>query len=282
MKGKDMLYIGNHTSSSKGYAAMGRQIVKNGGNTFAFFTRNPRGGNAKAIDPADVARFLEIATEHEFGKIVAHAPYTLNACAAKENLRDFARETFADDLNRMEATPGNYYNFHPGSHVGQGMEVGIQKIADVLNAVLTEEQSTTVLLETMAGKGSEVGSRFEELHAIMELVEKRDKLGICLDTCHVWDAGYDIVNDLDGVLKEFDQIIGLEHLKAIHLNDSLNALGSHKDRHARIGEGQIGLDALVRVIRHPALDGRPVILETPNDDEGWTREIALLREKYAE
>lgn len=282
MKGKDMLYIGNHTSSSKGYAAMGRQIVKNGGNTFAFFTRNPRGGNAKAIDPADVAKFLEISTEHEFGKIVAHAPYTLNACAAKENLRDFARETFADDLNRMEATPGNYYNFHPGSHVGQGMEVGIQKIADVLNAVLTEEQSTTVLLETMAGKGSEVGSRFEELHAIMELVEKRDKLGICLDTCHVWDAGYDIVNDLDGVLKEFDQIIGLEHLKAIHLNDSLNALGSHKDRHARIGEGQIGLDALVRVIRHPALDGRPVILETPNDDEGWTREIALLREKYAE
>nr|WP_295278431.1 deoxyribonuclease IV [uncultured Blautia sp.] len=277
-----MLYIGNHTSSSKGYAAMGRQIVKNGGNTFAFFTRNPRGGNAKAIDPADVAKFLEISTEHEFGKIVAHAPYTLNACAAKENLRDFARETFADDLNRMEATPGNYYNFHPGSHVGQGMEVGIQKIADVLNAVLTEEQSTTVLLETMAGKGSEVGSRFEELHAIMELVEKRDKLGICLDTCHVWDAGYDIVNDLDGVLKEFDQVIGLEHLKAIHLNDSLNALGSHKDRHARIGEGQIGLDALVRVIRHPALDDRPVILETPNDDEGWTREIALLREKYAE
>ena len=282
MKGKDMLYIGNHTSSSKGYAAMGRQIVKNGGNTFAFFTRNPRGGNAKAIDPADVAKFLEIATEHEFGKIVAHAPYTLNACAAKENLRDFARETFADDLNRMEATPGNYYNFHPGSHVGQGMEVGIQKIADVLNAVLTEEQSTTVLLETMAGKGSEVGSRFEELRAIMELVEKRDKLGICLDTCHVWDAGYDIVNDLDGVLKEFDQVIGLEHLKAIHLNDSLNALGSHKDRHARIGEGQIGLDALVHVIRHPALDGRPIILETPNDDEGWTREIALLREKYAE
>ena len=282
MKGKDMLYIGNHTSSSKGYAAMGRQIVKNGGNTFAFFTRNPRGGNAKAIDPADVAKFLEIATEHEFGKIVAHAPYTLNACAAKENLRDFARETFADDLNRMEATPGNYYNFHPGSHVGQGMEVGIQKIADVLNAVLTEEQSTTVLLETMAGKGSEVGSRFEELRAIMELVKKRDKLGICLDTCHVWDAGYDIVNDLDGVLEEFDQVIGLEHLKAIHLNDSLNALGSHKDRHARIGEGQIGLDALVRVIRHPALDGRPVILETPNDDEGWTREIALLREKYAE
>ncbi len=277
-----MLYIGNHTSSSKGYAAMGRQTVKNGGNTFAFFTRNPRGGNAKAIDPADVAKFLEIAREHEFGKIVAHAPYTLNACAAKENLRDFARETFADDLKRMEVTPGNYYNFHPGSHVGQGIEAGIQKIAEVLNAVLTEEQTTTVLLETMSGKGSEVGSHFQELRTIMDRVEKRDKLGVCLDTCHVWDGGYDIVNDLDGVLTEFDRIIGLEHLKAIHLNDSLNALGSHKDRHAKIGEGQIGLDALVRVIRHPALDGKPFILETPNDDEGWTREIALLREKYSE
>ena len=277
-----MLYIGNHTSSSKGYAAMGRQIVKNGGNTFAFFTRNPRGGNAKAIDPADVAKFQEIAREHEFGKIVAHAPYTLNACAAKENLRDFARNTFSDDLKRMEATPGNYYNFHPGSHVRQGIEVGIQKIAEVLNAVLTEEQTTTVLLETMAGKGSEVGSHFQELRAIMDLVEKRDKLGICLDTCHVWDGGYDIVNDLDGVLTEFDRIIGLDHLKAIHLNDSLNPLGSHKDRHARIGEGQMGLDALVRVIRHPALEGKPFILETPNDDEGWTREIALLRERYSE
>ena len=277
-----MLYIGNHTSSSKGYAAMGRQIVKNGGNTFAFFTRNPRGGNAKAIDPADVAKFQEIAREHEFGKIVAHAPYTLNACAAKENLRDFARNTFSDDLKRMEATPGNYYNFHPGSHVGQGIEVGIQKIAEVLNAVLTEEQTTTVLLETMAGKGSEVGSHFQELRAIMDIVEKRDKLGICLDTCHVWDGGYDIVNNLDGVLTEFDRIIGLDHLKAIHLNDSLNPLGSHKDRHARIGEGQIGLDALVRVIRHPALEGKPFILETPNDDEGWTREIALLRERYSE
>lgn len=277
-----MLYIGNHTSSSKGYAAMGRQIVKNGGNTFAFFTRNPRGGNAKAIDPADVAKFQEIAREHEFGKIVAHAPYTLNACAAKENLRDFARNTFLDDLRRMEATPGNYYNFHPGSHVGQGIEAGIQKIAEVLNAVLTEDQTTTVLLETMSGKGSEVGSHFQELRAIMDLVEKRDKLGICLDTCHVWDGGYDIVNDLDGVLTEFDRIIGLDHLKAIHLNDSLNPLGSHKDRHARIGEGQIGLDALVRVIRHPALDGKPFILETPNDDEGWTREIALLRERYSE
>ena len=277
-----MLRIGCHLSSSKGYQAMGKEAEKIGAGTFQFFTRNPRGGNAKAIDPADVAKFQEIAREHEFGKIVAHAPYTLNACAAKENLRDFARNTFLDDLRRMEATPGNYYNFHPGSHVGQGIEAGIQKIAEVLNAVLTEEQTTTVLLETMAGKGSEVGSHFQELRAIMDLVEKRDKLGICLDTCHVWDGGYDIVNDLDGVLTEFDRIIGLDHLKAIHLNDSLNPLGSHKDRHARIGEGQIGLDALVRVIRHPALDGKPFILETPNDDEGWTREIALLRERYSE
>ena len=277
-----MLYIGNHTSSSRGYLAMGKQMLANGGNTFAFFTRNPRGGNAKAIDPADVAKFQEIAREHEFGKIVAHAPYTLNACAAKENLRDFARNTFSDDLKRMEATPGNYYNFHPGSHVGQGIEVGIQKIAEVLNAVLTEEQTTTVLLETMAGKGSEVGSHFQELRAIMDLVEKRDKLGICLDTCHVWDGGYDIINDLDGVLTEFDRIIGLDHLKAIHLNDSLNPLGSHKDRHARIGEGEIGLEALVRVINHPATKGVPFILETPNDDEGWAREIALLRKEYEE
>ena len=273
-----MLYIGNHTSSSKGYAAMGRQIVKNGGNTFAFFTRNPRGGNAKAIDPADVAKFQEIAREHEFGKIVAHAPYTLNACAAKENLRDFARETFADDLKRMEATPGNYYNFHPGSHVGQGIEVGIQKIAEVLNAVLTEDQTTTVLLETMSGKGSEVGSHFQELRAIMDLVEKRDKLGICLDTCHVWDGGYDIVNDLDDVLNEFDRVIGLDRLKAVHFNDSMNDCGSHKDRHAKIGEGKIGAEAMRRVALHPLLEGRPFILETPNDDEGYRREIQMVRE----
>lgn len=277
-----MLYIGNHTTSSKGYAAMGRQMVKNGGNTFAFFTRNPRGGNAKEIDPEDVKKYLEIAGEQHFGKIVAHAPYTLNACAAKENLRVFARETMADDLRRMEATPGNYYNFHPGSLVGQGMETGIEKIAEILNDVLTDEQTTTVLLETMAGKGSEVGGKFEEIQAIMDLVEKKDKIGVCLDTCHVWDGGYDIVNDLDGVLEEFDRCIGLSNLKAIHLNDSQNGLGSHKDRHAKIGEGQIGLDALVRVVRHPALEGRPFILETPNDDEGWAREIALLRKMYEE
>lgn len=277
-----MLYIGNHASSSKGYAAMGRQMVKNGGNTLAFFTRNPRGGKAKELDLKDVEKFLAIAEANHFGKIVAHAPYTMNACAAKEDLRDFAREIMADDMKRMEATPGNYYNFHPGSHVGQGVEIGIQKIAEILNDVLTEEQSTIVLLETMAGKGSEVGGRFEEIRAIINLVEKKEKLGVCLDTCHVWDAGYDIVNHLDEVLEEFDRVIGLSNLKAIHLNDSMNGLGSHKDRHAKIGEGEIGLEALSAVTRHPALKGIPFILETPNDDAGWTEEIALLREKYGE
>lgn len=277
-----MLYIGNHASSSKGYAAMGRQMVKNGGNTLAFFTRNPRGGKAKELNLKDVEKFLAIAEENHFGKIVAHAPYTMNACAAKEDLRDFAREIMSDDMKRMEATPGNYYNFHPGSHVGQGVEIGIQKIAEILNDVLTEEQSTIVLLETMAGKGSEVGGRFEEIRAIINLVEKKEKLGVCLDTCHVWDAGYDIVNHLDEVLEEFDRIIGLSNLKAIHLNDSMNGLGSHKDRHAKIGEGEIGLEALSAVTRHPALKGIPFILETPNDDAGWTEEIALLREKYGE
>lgn len=277
-----MLYIGNHTTSSKGYAAMGRQMIKNGGNTFAFFTRNPRGGKAKNIDEKDVAKFLELSKENGFGKIVAHAPYTMNCAAAREDLRDFARENMKDDLKRMEYTPGNYYNFHPGSHVGQGSEVGIAKIAETLNDVLTEEQSTTVLLETMAGKGSEVGRSFQEIRAIMDLVDRKEKLGVCLDTCHVWDGGYDIVGNLDGVLKEFDEVIGLERLKAVHLNDSMNGLGSHKDRHAPIGEGCIGLEALVRVISHPALKGIPFILETPNDDEGWTKEIALLREKYQE
>ena len=275
-----VLYIGNHTSSSKGYAAMARQIIKNGGNTFAFFTRNPRGGKAKAIDETDIQNFLVLAQENHFGKIVAHAPYTLNACAAKEELRTFARETFADDLRRMEYTPGNYYNFHPGSHVGQGSEIGIQKIAEILNDVLTEEQTTTVLLETMSGKGTEVGRNFEELRKILNLVEKKSKMGICLDTCHVWDGGYDIVHDLDGVLNDFDHIIGLERLKAIHLNDSLNDCGSHKDRHARIGEGKIGMEALVRIIKHPALREIPFILETPNDDSGWTEEVHVLKEAF--
>ena len=275
-----VLYIGNHTSSSKGYTAMARQIIKNGGNTFAFFTRNPRGGKAKAIDETDIQNFLVLAQENHFGKIVAHAPYTLNACAAKEELRTFACETFADDLRRMEYTPGNYYNFHPGSHVGQGSEIGIQKIAEILNDVLTEEQTTTVLLETMSGKGTEVGRNFEELRKILNLVEKKSKIGICLDTCHVWDGGYDIVHDLDGVLNDFDHIIGLERLKAIHLNDSLNDCGSHKDRHARIGEGKIGMEALVRIIKHPALREIPFILETPNDDSGWTEEVHVLKEAF--
>ena len=275
-----VLSIGNHTSSSKGYAAMARQIIKNEGNTFAFFTRNPRGGKAKAIDETDIQNFLVLAQENHFGKIVAHAPYTLNACAAKEELRTFARETFADDLRRMEYTPGNYYNFHPGSHVGQGSEIGIQKIAEILNDVLTEEQTTTVLLETMSGKGTEVGRNFEELRKILNLVEKKSKMGICLDTCHVWDGGYDIVHDLDGVLNDFDHIIGLERLKAIHLNDSLNDCGSHKDRHARIGEGKIGMEALVRIIKHPVLREIPFILETPNDDSGWTEEIHVLKEAF--
>ena len=275
-----MLYIGNHTSSSKGYLAMGKQMLANGGNTFAFFTRNPRGGKAKEIDPQDVQAFLKLEQENHFGKLVAHAPYTMNCCAAKENLREFARETMVDDLKRLELTPGNYYNFHPGSHVGQGAETGIAKIAEILNEVLTKEQNTTVLLETMSGKGSEVGRNFQELRQIIDQVELKEKLGVCLDTCHVWDGGYDIVSDLDGVFTEFDQIIGLDRLKAIHLNDSMNGLGSHKDRHARIGEGEIGLEALVRVINHPATKGVPFILETPNDDEGWAREIALLRKEY--
>lgn len=275
-----MLVLGNHTTSSKGYEVMARQMIRNGGNTFAFFTRNPRGGKAREISQSDVDKFLDLSVEHHFGKIVAHAPYTMNCCAAREDLRTFARDIMADDMRRMEFTPGNYYNFHPGSHVGQGTEIGIHKIAEILNEVLTEEQTTTVLLETMSGKGSEVGATFEELREILDRVEKKDKLGICLDTCHVWDGGYDIAGNLDGVLNEFDRIIGLSRLKAVHLNDSMNGLGSHKDRHARIGEGRIGLEALVNVICHPALNGIPFILETPNDDEGWKREITLLRERY--
>ena len=275
-----MLVLGNHTTSSKGYEVMARQMIRNGGNTFAFFTRNPRGGKAREISQSDVDKFLDLSGEHHFGKIVAHAPYTMNCCAAREDLRTFARDIMADDMRRMEFTPGNYYNFHPGSHVGQGTETGIHKIAEILNEVLTEEQTTTVLLETMSGKGSEVGATFEELREILDRVEKKDKLGICLDTCHVWDGGYDIAGNLDGVLNEFDRIIGHSRLKAVHLNDSMNGLGSHKDRHARIGEGRIGLEALVNVICHPALNGIPFILETPNDDEGWKREITLLRERY--
>lgn len=273
----DML-IGNHLSASKGYAAMGKAALALDANTFAFFTRNPRGGKAKEIDEKDVEKFLNFAKEHEFGKIVAHAPYTMNLCAAKEDVRSFSKEMLLDDLKRMKYTPYNYYNFHPGSHVGQGAEKGIALIAEALNEALKPEQTTTVLLETMAGKGTEVGRTFEELREILDRVELNDKMGVCLDTCHVWDGGYDIVNDLDGVLNEFDRVIGLDRLKAVHFNDSMNDCGSHKDRHAKIGEGKIGAEAMRRVALHPLLEGRPFILETPNDDEGYRREIQMVRE----
>ena len=276
------MQIGSHISSAKGYEAMGKQALKLGASTFAFFTRNPRGGSAKAVNEADVQRFLELWKEKGYGKIVAHAPYTLNACSDKAQVRRFAREAFAEDLARMEYMPGNYYNFHPGSHVGQGEETGVRLIAELLNECLREDMTTTVLLETMAGKGSEIGRSFEELREILDCVRLSDKIGVCLDTCHVWDAGYDIVNDLESVLREFDRVVGLNRLKAVHINDSINTLGSHKDRHARIGEGQIGTEAFVRIINHPALRELPFILETPNDDAGWTKEIAMLREKYQE
>ena len=273
-----MLTIGCHLSSSKGYLAMGKEAVKIDANTFQFFTRNPRGTKAKAIDENDVERFLAFAKENGIEQILAHAPYTLNACSADEHLRELARDTMADDLRRMEYTPGNCYNFHPGSHVGQGAEVGIAFIADMLNQILKPEQRTTVLLETMSGKGSEVGREFEELREILDRVECKERMGVCLDTCHVWDGGYDIVNDLDGVIGTFDRIIGLEKLKAIHLNDSLNPLGAHKDRHAKIGEGCIGEEALKRVVTHPALKDLPFYLETPNELPGYAREIAVMRE----
>lgn len=278
MKGvKAMFYIGCHLSASDGFLAMGRTALSIGANTFQFFTRNPRGSKAKAIDPADVAAFLALAAENEFGTLVAHAPYTINPCSKDEHTREFARMTLADDLKRMEHLPGNVYNFHPGSHTGQGMETGIAQIAETLNAILTPDIHTTVLLETMSGKGSEVGSRFEELREIIDRVVLSDKLGVCLDTCHVSDAGYDIADDLDGVLTEFDRVIGLERLKAVHINDSLNPRGAHKDRHACIGEGCLGAEALGRVVRHPALQGLPFVLETPNELAGYAREIALLK-----
>lgn len=277
-----MLTIGCHLSSSKGYLAMGKDAVKIDANTFQFFTRNPRGGNAKAIVPSDVEAYLSFAKEHHIGRILAHAPYTLNACSADEHLREFARNTMADDLLRMEYTPGNCYNFHPGSHVKQGAETGIAYIADMLNQILKPEQTTTVLLETMAGKGSEVGRNFEELREILDRVALKDHMGVCLDTCHVWDGGYDIVNHLDEVLTEFDRVIGLDRLKAVHLNDSQNPLGAHKDRHAKIGEGKIGKDALIRVINHPALKHLPFYLETPNELPGYAAEIALLRDNYSD
>lgn len=272
-----MFYIGCHLSCSRGFTAMERDAERIGATTFQFFTRNPRGSSVKALDLEDIREFLKRKEEKGLGTLVAHAPYTLNACSADEKVREFARNTMADDLERLEHTPGNVYNFHPGSHVKQGTETGIRLIAETLNAILKPEQSTIVLLETMAGKGSEVGSRFEELREILDRVELSEKMGVCLDTCHVWDGGYDIAGDLDGVLTEFDRIVGLSRLKAVHLNDSMNPLGARKDRHARIGEGHIGLDALVRVVNHPALRELPFCLETPNDLEGYKREIGLLR-----
>lgn len=273
-----MLTIGCHLSISQGFEAIGKEALSINANTFQFFTRNPRGGKARKIEKADADALLKIMEENKFGKIVAHAPYTLNACSSNESTRQFAYEAMLDDLNRMEYTPNQLYNFHPGSHTGQGVETGIEQISSLLNRVLFPEMTTTVLLETMAGKGSEVGSKFEELRAIIDRVELNDKLGVCLDTCHVFDAGYDVVNDLDGVLKEFDSIIGIDRLKAIHLNDSMNFLGCHKDRHQKIGEGGIGLDAIVKIINHPYLKHLPFNLETPNDITGYAKEIALLRD----
>lgn len=277
-----MIRIGCHLSSSKGFLHMGKEAVSIGANTFQFFTRNPRGSKAKAMDERDVQRFLEYAQEQGISQILAHAPYTLNACSADEHTREFALMTMEDDLKRMEYIPGNCYNFHPGSHVGQGIEKGIEEIAGTLNQILRPQQRTTVLLETMSGKGSEVGSRFEELAEIMDKVELKEKMGVCLDTCHVYDAGYDIVHDLDGVLEEFDRIIGLDRLKAIHVNDSKNPFASHKDRHEKIGEGFLGLEAIRRVISHPRLKHLPFYLETPNELEGYGAEIRMLRESEYE
>ncbi|MGG7142731.1 deoxyribonuclease IV [Clostridium nigeriense] len=277
-----MLNIGCHLSTTKGFENMGKEALEIGANTFQFFTRNPRGGKAKDIDINDMEGLLKIARENNFATILAHAPYTLNACSADERTREFAREMMEDDLKRMELMPNNLYNFHPGSHVKQGVEIGITYIVELLNNVLREDQSTTVLLETMAGKGSEVGRTFEEIAEIISRVELKDKMGVCLDTCHVYDAGYDIVNNLDGVLEEFDRIIGLERLKAIHLNDSKNPFKSHKDRHEKIGEGFLGLEAITNIINHPKLKNLPFFLETPNELDGYAKEIELLRSKYRE
>lgn len=275
-----MLKIGCHLSSSKGFLHMGKEASSIGGNTFQFFTRNPRGSKAKAIDPADAQALCAYMEQEKFGVILAHAPYTLNACSDKAETREFAWMTMKDDLERMEHTPGNLYNFHPGSHVGQGAEKGISYISQMLNDILRPEQTTTVLLETMAGKGTEIGRTFEELRTIIDGVELKDHMGVCLDTCHVYDAGYDIVNHLDEVLDEFDQIIGLERLKAIHLNDSKNPFASHKDRHEKIGEGSIGLEAMERIINHPSLRELPFFLETPNELPGYAKEIEILKKLH--
>lgn len=272
-----MIYIGNHLSSTGGFEAMGKNALKLGADTFAFFTRNPRGGKAKEIDKSDADALIALMKENNFGPLVAHAPYTMNLCSDKENIREFALDMLKDDMERMEYTPGNYYNFHPGSHVGQGVEKGTEFIVDSLNKAMFPEMNTIVLLETMAGKGSEVGARFEELRTIIDQVEVNDKIGVCLDTCHVWDGGYDIGTRLDGVLKEFDEIIGLNRLYAIHLNDSKNPFEAHKDRHEKLGDGHIGYDVLEKVITHPLLQGKPFILETPNDDAGYAEEIKWVR-----
>ena len=275
-----MLNIGCHLSSSKGYLNMGETAKQIGANTFQFFTRNPRGGAAKAIDKNDTDAFNIFQQENNFAKILAHAPYTLNPCSDKEETRAFAFSVFKDDLERMEYTPHQLYNFHPGSHVGQGIEKGIELITDILNRVLTPDTTTTVLLETMSGKGSEVGSKFEELRKIIDNTDLSEKMGVCLDTCHVYDAGYDIVNNLDGVLEEFDRVIGLSRLKAIHINDTMNPYSSHKDRHQKIGEGFIGTDAFERIINHKSLKDIPFLLETPNELDGYQKEIQLLRGLY--
>ena len=271
-----MIYIGNHLSSSKGYLAMGKEATKLGADTFAFFTRNPRGGQAKDIDPADARALMEYMEENSFGKLVAHAPYTMNLCSDKPDIRKFALDMFIDDMKRMEYTPGQYYNFHPGSHVGQGVEATIPVIADALNKAMFDGMTTTVLLETMAGKGSEVGRSFEELKQIIDLTDDKDHIGVCLDTCHVWDAGYD-VNDFEKVLDEFDDVIGIDRLKAIHINDSMNPLASHKDRHEKIGQGHIGEEAFKKIVNSQSVQGKPFILETPNDDAGYKAEIAMIR-----
>ena len=272
-----MIYIGNHLSSTRGFEAMGKKALELGADTFAFFTRNPRGGKAKDIDKEDAEALMRLMKEHSFGPLVAHAPYTMNLCSDKENIRQFALDMLSDDLRRMEYVPGNYYNFHPGSHVGQGVEEGSHYIVEALNKAMFPEMQTKVLLETMAGKGSEIGVRFEELKMIIDRVELPNQMGVCLDTCHVWDGGYDIGENIDRVLDEFDRVIGLDKLYAIHLNDSKNAFGAHKDRHEKLGEGYIGYEVLKKVITHPFLQGRPFILETPNDDPGYAKEIAWVR-----
>ncbi len=276
-----MINIGCHLSVSNGYEAMGKTMAEFGGDTFAWFTGNPRGGKSKDLDPLDAQKLQQMIKKAGFGKLVAHGSYTMNLCSANRQTRENGIEMLYKDLMKMEDLPGNYYNFHPGSHTGQGIDAGIEQIAEGLNKVLWEDMHTTVLLETMAGKGSEVGSKFEELKKIIDLVECSEKVGICFDTCHTWDAGYDLVNDIDGVLKEFDNIIGLERLKAMHFNGSKNERGSHKDRHEKLGHGMLGIDAMKRIAMHPLLQGLPFILETPNDDEGYIREIAMVKSWFS-